>query len=266
MARRWLGDTFDIHCGGIDLRFPHHENEQAQSRAAGLGFARYWMHNGWVTLSGEKMSKSLGNTLSVTELTKTVRPLVLRYYLGSVHYRSTIEYTSDSLAEANAAVERIEGFLRRALGEDAVLTSADLADVELPEAFVATMDDDLNVSGALAACFDAIREGNTAIDEADVRRVEELALQVAAMTDVLGVNPLDPKWSSNGSAGGDETKRALGALVDALVEQRKTARAAKDFATADIIRDQLADAGVVVEDTPDGARWSVARTGRKDND
>lgn len=266
MARRWLGDTFDIHGGGIDLRFPHHENEQAQSRAAGLGFARYWMHNGWVTLSGEKMSKSLGNTLSVTELTKTVRPLVLRYYLGSVHYRSTIEYTSDSLAEANAAVERIEGFLRRALGEDAVLTSADLADVELPEAFVATMDDDLNVSGALAACFDAIREGNTAIDEADVRRVEELALQVAAMTDVLGVNPLDPKWSGNGSAGGDETKRALGALVDALVEQRKTARAAKDFATADIIRDQLADAGVVVEDTPDGARWSVARTGRKDND
>lgn len=263
MARRWLGDEFDIHGGGIDLRFPHHENEQAQSRAAGLGFARYWMHNGWVTMSGEKMSKSLGNTLSVPELTKTVRPLVLRYYLGSVHYRSTIEYSENSLAEANAAVERIEGFLRRALGNDVTLTGADVADVELPEAFIAAMDDDVNVSGALAACFDAIREGNTAIDEADVERVELLAKQVVAMTDVLGVNPLDEHWNGTAS-GSDDTYNALEALVLALIEQRKTARATKDFATADTIRDQLAAAGVVVEDTPDGARWSVARGAGKD--
>ena len=266
MSTKYLGAEFDIHGGGLDLRFPHHENELAQSAAAGDGFARFWLHNGLVTYGGEKMSKSVGNTISPEEMLGMARPTAVRYFLGQAHYRSQLDYRPGALDEAEAAVERIEGFLRRALGEDAVLTSADLADVELPEAFVATMDDDLNVSGALAACFDAIREGNTAIDEADVRRVEELALQVAAMTDVLGVNPLDPKWSGNGSAGGDETKRALGALVDALVEQRKTARAAKDFATADIIRDQLADAGVVVEDTPDGARWSVARTGRKDND
>ena len=265
MARRWLGDTFDIHGGGIDLRFPHHENEQAQSHAAGLGFARYWMHNGWVTLSGEKMSKSLGNTLAVNELTKMVRPIVVRYYLSAVHYRSTIEYTPDSLAEAAAAVERIEGFLRRALGADAVLTSDDVAGVELPRAFVEAMDDDINVSGALAACFDAIREGNTAIDEADVERVEKLAMQVAAMTDVLGVNPLDPQWSGRSAGGQDEAMDALGALVEALVEQRKAARAAKNFEAADTIRDQLADAGVVVEDTPDGARWSLARQGGKDN-
>ena len=265
MARRWLGDTFDIHGGGIDLRFPHHENEQAQSHAAGLRFARYWMHNGWVTLSGEKMSKSLGNTLAVNELTKTVRPIVVRYYLSAVHYRSTIEYTPDSLAEAAAAVERIEGFLRRALGADAVLSSDDVAGVELPRAFALAMDDDINVSGALAACFDAIREGNTAIDEADVERVEKLAMQVAAMTDVLGVNPLDPQWLGRSAGGQDEAMDALGALVEALVEQRKAARAAKNFEAADTIRDQLADAGVVVEDIPDGARWSLARQGGKDN-
>ena len=223
------------------------------------------MHNGWVTLSGEKMSKSLGNTLAVNELTKTVRPIVVRYYLSAVHYRSTIEYTPDSLAEAAAAVERIEGFLRRSLGADAVLTSDDVAGVELPRAFVEAMDDDINVSGALAACFDAIREGNTAIDEADVERVEKLAMQVAAMTDVLGVNPLDPQWLGRSAGGQDEAMDALGALVEALVEQRKAARAAKNFEAADTIRDQLADAGVVVEDTPDGARWSLARQGGKDN-
>ena len=263
MARRWLGDEFDIHGGGIDLRFPHHENEQAQSRAAGLGFARYWMHNGWVTMSGEKMSKSLGNTLSVPELTKTVRPIVLRYYLGSVHYRSTIEYSPDSLAEAAAAVERIEGFLRRALGHDTLLNGVDVSDVELPEAFVEAMDDDVNVSGALAACFDAIREGNTAADEAGPERVELIARQVVAMTDILGVNPLDEHWSS--ASADDGTASALESLVEALIEQRKAARAAKNFAAADTIRDQLAEAGVVVEDTPDGARWSVSRRAGKDS-
>lgn len=265
MARRWLGDEFDIHGGGIDLRFPHHENEQAQSRAAGLGFARYWMHNGWVTMSGEKMSKSLGNTLAVSELTKTYRPIVVRYYLSSVHYRSTIEYTPDSLAEAAAAVERIEGFLRRALGADATLSGDELTHVELPAAFVEAMDDDINVSGALAACFDAIREGNTALDEADVERVRELAMQVAAMTDVLGVNPLDPRWSARSAGGQDQAMDALGVLVDALIEQRRTARLERDFAAADTIRDQLAQAGVVVEDTPDGARWSLSRQAGKDD-
>ncbi|AKU15712.1 cysteine--tRNA ligase [Luteipulveratus mongoliensis] len=256
MARRWLGDTFDIHGGGIDLRFPHHENEQAQSRAAGMGFAQYWMHNGWVTLSGEKMSKSLGNTLTVEELTKTVRPLVLRYYLGAVHYRSTIEYHEGSLAEAGAAVERIEGFLQRAEPSSYADRSP-----SVPAAFAKAMDDDLNVSGALAAVFDAVRDGNTALDDGDHEKARDRAAEVVAMTSVLGVNPLDPQW---GSSGDDPTTAALGSLVEALIAQRKTARAEKDFAAADTIRDQLTAAGVAVEDTPDGARWSLVRPTRDD--
>jgi cysteinyl-tRNA synthetase len=248
MVRRWLGDTFDIHGGGIDLRFPHHENEQAQSRAAGLGFARYWMHNGWVTISGEKMSKSLGNSLAVLELTKTVRPLVLRYYLSAVHYRSTIEYQPGSLDEAAAAVDRIEGFLGRALPQGATEVGA------IPAGFAEAMDDDLNVSGALAVVFDLIREGNIALDEGDNDRATEIAAQVIAMTDVLGVNPLAAQWNSDDS---DVTSDALAALVEALIEARASARKDRDFATADRIRDQLTGAGIAVEDSADGARWTV---------
>ncbi|WP_018158087.1 cysteine--tRNA ligase [Demetria terragena] len=247
MARRWLGDSFDIHGGGLDLRFPHHENEQAQSRAAGLGFAEYWMHNGLLTYDGDKMSKSLGNVLTVGDLTKTVRPLVLRYYLGSVHYRSRMDYHEGSLDEAAAAVERIESFVQRAgaTGE---------GDVPFPEAFCAAMDDDINVSGALAVVFDTIREGNTALDDGSAERARHLGEQVVLMTSVLGVNPLDPQWDS--SEGG-RAMGAVGALVATLIEQRKQARADKDFATADRLRDQLVAAGIHVEDTADGARWSL---------
>ena len=251
MARRWLGDTFDIHGGGIDLRFPHHENEQAQSRAAGMGFARYWMHNNWVTMGGEKMSKSLGNTLAVHELTKTVRPLVLRYYLGAVHYRSAIEYHESSLEEAAAAVARIESFVDRALPAG----DGDFATAQFPAAFARAMDDDLGVSGALAVVFDTIREGNTALDERDDSTAESLARQVLAMTDVLGMNPRDEQWNSVAARGADA---ALGVLVEQLLQQRAQARAARDFASADRIRDGLTAAGVAVEDSPDGARWSVA--------
>nr|WP_275578332.1 cysteine--tRNA ligase [Yimella sp. NH-Cas1] len=249
MARRWLGDEFDIHGGGIDLRFPHHENEQAQSRAAGLGFAQYWLHNGWVTLGGEKMSKSLGNTLAVGEITKKVRPLVLRYYLGAVNYRATIEYHDGSLDEAAAAVARIEGFLERALDQ---APSGDF--VAVPDAFATAMDDDLNVSGALAVVFDAIREGNTALDAGDRTRAEELALEVVAMTEVIGVNPYDAQWNS---CGDDRSNEALDHVIEVLLASRKQARADRDFATADLIRDQLSAAGVAVEDTADGARWSL---------
>lgn len=249
MARRWLGDEFDIHGGGIDLRFPHHENEQAQSRAAGLGFAQYWLHNGWVTLGGEKMSKSLGNTLAVGEITKKVRPLVLRYYLSAVNYRATIEYHDGSLDEAAAAVARIEGFLERALDQ---APSGDF--VAVPDAFATAMDDDLNVSGALAVVFDAIREGNTALDAGDRTRAEELALEVVAMTEVIGVNPYDAQWNS---CGDDRSNEALDHVIEVLLASRKQARADRDFATADLIRDQLSAAGVAVEDTADGARWSL---------
>ena len=254
MARKYLGDTFDIHGGGVDLRFPHHENEQAQSRAAGLGFANYWLHNAWVTVSGEKMGKSLGNALLVTEITKVARPLVLRYYLGAAHYRSTIEYHEGSLREAEAAVDRIEGFLRRALGGGWLEYGTDL-----PADFAAAMDDDLNVSSALAVIHETVRAGNTALDEGDEDKAQHAALQVVAMTEVLGVNPLHPQWSSAAGNGSDEAMPALGALVMDRLDARAAARAARDFTAADQIRDQLTAAGVVVEDTASGARWSLTR-------
>jgi cysteinyl-tRNA synthetase len=255
MVRKYLGDTFDIHGGGVDLRFPHHENEQAQSRAAGLGFANYWLHNAWVTVSGEKMGKSLGNALLVTEVTKVASPLVVRYYLGAAHYRSTIEYHEGSLREAEAAVDRIEGFLGRALeGDSGVVT-----ELPLPPDFAAAMDDDINVSGALAVIHDTVRAGNSALDEGDEDEARRLALLVVAMTEVLGVNPLNPSWSRPSVNGTDDVMTALDALVTDRIAARAAARATRDFTAADQIRDQLTAAGITVEDTSTGARWSLAR-------
>jgi cysteinyl-tRNA synthetase len=254
MARKYLGDTFDIHGGGVDLRFPHHENEQAQSRAAGLGFANYWVHNAWVTMGGEKMGKSLGNALLVSEITKVARPLVVRYYLGAAHYRSTIEYHEGSLRDAEAAVDRIEGFLRRALGGGNLERGTEVS----PE-FAAAMDDDLNVSGALAVIHESVRAGNSALDEDDEDRAQRLGLQVVAMTEVLGVNPLHPQWKSTSGHEADDANMALEALVRDRIEARAAARAARDFTVADQIRDQLTTAGIAVEDTPSGSRWSLAR-------
>ena len=254
MARKYLGDTFDIHGGGVDLRFPHHENEQAQSRAAGFGFANYWLHNAWVTMGGEKMGKSLGNALLVSEITKVARPLVVRYYLGAAHYRSTIEYHEGSLRDAEAAVDRIEGFLRRALGGGNLENGT-----EVSAEFAAAMDDDLNVSGALAVIHDAVRAGNSALDEGDEDRAQRLGQQVVAMTEVLGVNPLHSQWKSASGHEADDANMALDALVRDRIEARAAARAARDFTAADRIRDQLTAAGIAVEDTPSGARWSLAR-------
>jgi cysteinyl-tRNA synthetase len=254
MARKYLGDTFDIHGGGVDLRFPHHENEQAQSRAAGLGFANYWLHNAWVTMGGEKMGKSLGNALLVSEITKVARPLVVRYYLGAAHYRSTIEYHEGSLRDAEAAVDRIEGFLLRALGGGNLERGTEVS----PE-FAAAMDDDLNVSGALAVIHESVRAGNSALDEDDEDRAQRLGLQVVAMTEVLGVNPLHPQWKSTSGHEADDANMALEALVRDRIEARAAARAARDFTVADQIRDQLTTAGIAVEDTPSGSRWSLAR-------
>jgi cysteinyl-tRNA synthetase len=252
MAERYLGPEFDIHGGGLDLRFPHHENEQAQSRAAGDGFARYWVHNGWVTLGGEKMSKSLGNTALVEEVVRRVRPVELRYYLAAPHYRSTIEFTDEALQEAAAGYQRIESFVRRAieqLGEDA-------GDRELPAAFRTAMDDDLGTPAAVAAVHEAVRAGNTALAEGDHPGAAAALGSVRAMLDVLGLDPLDPQWAG----GGDQR---LGEVTDGLVhlalEQRQAARARKDYAAADAIRDQLTKLGVTVEDTPQGARWELTR-------
>jgi len=263
MARKYLGDTFDIHGGGVDLRFPHHENEQAQSRAAGFGFANYWLHNAWVTVQGEKMGKSLGNALLVSEITKVARPIAVRYYLSAAHYRSTIEYHEGSLREAEAAVDRIDGFLRRALHagyfEYDGTAGEPAGGGELSADFAAAMDDDLNVSGALAVIHETVRSGNTALDEGDEEKAQQLGHQVVAMTDVLGINPIHPQWGSASGNGADEALDALDALVRDRIEARAGARAARDFATADQIREQLTAAGIVVEDTSSGARWSLAR-------
>jgi len=254
MAKRYLGPAFDIHGGGLDLVFPHHENELAQSRAAGDAFAQLWMHNAWVTTSGEKMSKSLGNSLLVTEVVRRVRPVELRFYLLAAHYRSHIEYSEPALLDAASAYRRIEGFVARAaehLGTDAPSGGT------VPAAFAAAMDDDLGVPQGLAVLYDTVRTGNAALAAGDRDGVTAAARDVGAMTSLLGLNPADEPWRS---AGGDRT--GLHSVVDALVEvalaQRQEARARKDFAAADAVRDALKAAGVQLEDTPDGTRWVLA--------
>ncbi len=253
MAERYLGPEFDIHGGGLDLRFPHHENEQAQSRAAGDGFAQYWLHNGWVTLGGEKMSKSMGNTALVDEVVQRVRPVELRYYLATPHYRSTIEFTDAALEEAGVAYRRIESFVRRA----AERVGADAGAPVLCAEFTDALDDDLGTPAAVAAVHDLVREGNTALAEGNDSAVAGALGSVRAMLGVLGLDPLDPQW--NDGAGDDRLTRATDGLVALALEQRQAARARKDFPAADAIRDQLTALGVVVEDTPQGPRWELSR-------
>lgn len=255
MAHRYLGESFDIHGGGLDLRFPHHENEQAQSHAAGYGFARYWLHNGWVTQGGAKMSKSLGNGLLVSAVLEKVRPVVVRYALTVVHYRSMLEWTDETLREAEATWDRVAGFVERATERVGGVPAEVVAAAGLPEEFVAAMDDDLNVPRAVAVVHDAIRQGNSALAEDASEAVRHHLVTVRAMLDVLGLDPGSPQWASQGDD--DRYARALDALVTAQLAARAQARAARDFATADAIRDRLTEAGVVVEDSPTGARWSL---------
>ncbi|HEY8471091.1 MAG TPA: cysteine--tRNA ligase [Natronosporangium sp.] len=251
MARRYLGDTFDIHGGGLDLVFPHHENEIAQSRAAGLGFARYWVHHGLLNLGDTKMSKSVGNVLDLDHIAGLgIRPVEVRYYLAAPHYRSTIDYSEGALREAATAYRRIEGFVQRATER--------VGQVEpgpLPPAFVAAMDDDLNTPQALAAVHEALRAGNSAYAEGDDSALREALGSLRGMLDVLGLDPLDPAWPETGA--GEQLRGVVDALVRLALEQREAARKRKDYPTADAIRDQLKHAGVVVEDTPQGPRWTV---------
>ena len=254
MSSRYLGPHFDIHGGGLDLRFPHHENELAQSGAAGDGFANYWVHNGLVNVNGQKMSKSLGNSIFAAEFLQQARPLVVRYYLGAAHYRSTIDYHDGALVEAEAALERIEVFLVRA---DRRLTgtrfSAEGVTI-VPGEFGEAMDDDLAVPQALAVLHDHVRAGNAALDAEDLGEAARIRGQVAAMTEVLGINPQAPEWHRTTN---DPASVALGTLVEKLIEDREAARKARDFVFADRIRDELAAAGIHVEDTPTGSHWSL---------
>ena len=254
MAGKYLGAGFDIHGGGLDLRFPHHENEQAQARAAGRPFASYWMHNAWITTAGEKMSKSLGNSLTIPAVLDRFRGIELRFYLVSAHYRSHVEFSFEALEEAAAGFRRVEGFLERAVAmvgpEDAGVGS------ELPQAFVDAMDDDLGTPAAVAVLYDVVREGNRLIADGDVDGVQAAVGSVLMMLDVLGLNPHDSAWGPAAGAD-DKLTGVVDVLIQGLLEQRAAARAAKDWAAADAVRDQLKAAGVEITDTPDGPKWSI---------
>jgi cysteinyl-tRNA synthetase len=251
MARKYLGASFDIHGGGLDLLFPHHENEIAQSRAAGDGFAQYWLHNAWVTTAGEKMSKSLGNSLLVDQVVTRVRPIELRYYLAGSHYRSMIEYSDDALREAGQGFRRIEGFLQRAFEG----VEPQVQPQVRPAAFNDAMDDDIAVPQALAVIHEAVRAGNSAIASGDARTARAQADAVLAMLDVLGLNPFASPWAGAGDS--DRQTEVVDALVKVVLEQRQEARARKDFAAADALRDGLDRIGIRIEDTASGVRWSL---------
>ena len=251
MATTYLGSEFDIHGGGVDLVFPHHENERAQSNAAGDPFARFWMHVAWVTMSGEKMSKSLGNGAIVRNVVRLVRPIELRYYLIQPHYRSTIEYSDSALSEAAQGYRRIEQFLRRAASSAGVVHIG-----QVKPGFAAALDDDLATPQAFAVLHNTVRDGNAALDEGDNNEALEIGAAVRAMTDVLGLDPLSPRWSET-SGSETPTRQALVDLVESLLKERQQARAERDFARADAARDRLLEAGIAVEDTPNGPMWTV---------
>ncbi len=253
MATFYLGPEFDIHGGGLDLVFPHHENEQAQSHAAGDAFARFWLHNGWVTTGGEKMSKSLGNTLAIDAVLRRVRGVELRYYLVGPHYRSAVEFSDTALQESVSAYRRIESFVHRVRERVGTPEPAGLC----PQ-FVEAMDDDLGTPGALAAIHGMVREGNTALDAGERSAAAAAASSVRAMADVLGIDPLDPQWVAH-QATDDAAGGALAALVEDLLAHREEARARRDFAAADDVRHRLTAAGVSVEDSPDGPTWSLMK-------
>ena len=249
MAHTYLGEAFDIHGGGLDLIFPHHENEIAQSEAAGYSFAARWMHNAWVTTAGEKMSKSLGNSLLVSELVKQVRPIELRWYLGSAHYRSMLEFSPDALQESAKGFQRIENFLQRAAEQTGAIEPSLHAD------FVDAMNDDLAVPAALAVIAELVRQGNSALTEGNNAVVKSAASQVRGALEVLGCDPYDSAYVSSSGA----IELALDGVIKLALEQRDTARARKDFATSDAIRDGLTALGIVLEDTPQGTRWTYGR-------
>jgi cysteinyl-tRNA synthetase len=275
MATKYLGATFDIHGGGLDLVFPHHENEIAQSRAAGYEYTRGWVHNGLLGVAGEKMSKSLGNSMLVSEMLHQVRPAELRYYLSSAHYRSMLEFSPDSLAEAASAYRRIEGFVIRAAEVCAGLPDRDQAGPSgpqdavgspeqgdataagVPPAFAAALDDDLGVPQALAVVHAELKAGNNALAAGDRVAIAQSSGRLRAMLAVLGLDPMAAPWASAGRDG--DLREVVDALVQVALTQRRAARERKDYQAADTIREDLRAAGVLIEDTPQGPRWELKR-------
>jgi len=256
MAHAYLGESFDIHGGGLDLIFPHHENEIAQSEAAGYGFAKRWLHNAWVTASGEKMSKSLGNSLQVQELLKSVRGIELRWYLGSAHYRSMLEFSHEALAESAIAFGRIESFLNRSVEILGVKPTPIVSD-----AFAAAMNEDLAVPQALAGISEALRLGNIAITAGDKSAIANSANEIRGALEVLGCDPFDGAYAAAG--GSEDLTAALDGTIKLVLEQREAARVRKDFAAADAIRDGLIALGITIEDSAQGPRWSITRSESK---
>ncbi len=251
MATRYLGEHFDIHGGGLDLRFPHHENELAQSQAAGHQFANYWIHNGLITTSGQKMSKSLGNSVTSQDLFALASASAVRYYLLSAHYRSVLDYQPAVLQEAQTALDRLHGFLDRAERELANTRFAKLELAVLPTEFVAELDDDLNIPAALAVMHEIARAGNADLDAERIREAQEKRNQLNAMLEVLGLGP--SQWSTEQS----KEHRALDTLMAGLIRERNQARLNKDYARADQIRDQLIASGIELFDTSDSTHWRL---------
>jgi cysteinyl-tRNA synthetase len=256
MAQAYLGGAFDIHGGGLDLVFPHHENEVAQSKAAGQDFANFWLHNAWVTTAGEKMSKSLGNSLVVTEVAKRVRPIELRWYLASAHYRSNLEFSDSALQESAVAFQRIENFVERAA---AIVGDVELSASAIHSDFATAMNEDLNVPAALAVLHEVVGEGNTLLaKKADAASLNGCLTSVRQMLDVLGVDPLSPTWADD-SKNAQQLESALDYFVQQSIAVRNAAKENKNFEAADAIRDSLRNAGIALEDTSDGVRWNLEK-------
>jgi cysteinyl-tRNA synthetase len=248
MATRYLGSEFDIHGGGLDLRFPHHENELAQATAAGHSFARHWLHNALVLVGGQKMSKSTGNSIAALDWLASTRPIIARYGLMTAHYRSDVDIHASFLTDASAAFARVETFLdrSRSLGESAG---------EVPIRFAEAMDDDLGTPIALAVVHDTVRSGNQALDSGDEATARTHRSHLVAMLDVLGINPASDEWRGESPPRGSGD--ALASVVEAVLARRALARHNKDFALSDVLRDLLAQSGITVDDTPDGSTWRI---------
>ncbi len=264
MSTKYLGSNFDIHGGGLDLRFPHHENELAQSRAAGDRFANVWMHSGLLNVGGDKMSKSLGNSVFASDLFESFSPLALRYFLTGASYRSILDFSPEAMERSAASLERLSNFLQRArqsLGAS-VPVLPDVSDgyatrtVDVPVEFAAALDDDLGIPRALSVVFAQVTEGAKLLDAGgDPEGLTRIVAEVELMLDILGVNPSAAVWA--GSATDEKAESALDSLVATLADKRAEAKRDKDYATADAIRDELAAAGVVIEDTADGYRYHL---------